>query len=279
MGIFDGCLLASDIDGTLVDSGYINPRNVEMIRTFVNEGGKFCLCTGRSIGAVECVLRQLDGVSHSVTANGCMIYDYEESKTLYELHLPKLDYKAAQLACESFPNVGSEIHAGINVLTLNRTPDSDLHQKYEELPTNCVDFNTACDYNWNKVVYFLTDETLYNELIPFLENNVTDCKLIVTSAIIDGLKRNYLEQVPKGVSKLSALKKLCEMLDIKEGKLFAIGDYYNDLEMIKNADISAVTVDTPDDIKQYAKFVGGSCKDGAVADFIEYLIEVKKPKG
>ena len=32
----------------------------------------------------------------------------------------------------------------------------------------------------------------------------------------------------------------------------------NDLEMIKNADISAVTADTPDDIKQYAKFIGGS---------------------
>ena len=84
MGIFDGCLLASDIDGTLIESGYINPRNVEMIRFFVKEGGKFCLCTGRSIGAVECVLRQVDSVSYSVTANGCMIYDYENEETLYE---------------------------------------------------------------------------------------------------------------------------------------------------------------------------------------------------
>ena len=29
MGLFDGCLLACDIDGTLVDDGYINPRNIE----------------------------------------------------------------------------------------------------------------------------------------------------------------------------------------------------------------------------------------------------------
>ena len=272
MGIFDGCLLASDIDGTLIESGYINPRNVEMIRFFVKEGGKFCLCTGRSIGAVECVLRQVDSVSYSVTANGCMIYDYENEETLYEAYLPKSDYKAAQMVCEKFPNVGAEIHAGTNVLTLNRTAESDLHQKYEELPTNCVDFNTACGYNWNKVIYLLENESQYEEIIPFLEKNAPECNLLKTSAAIDGVKRNYFEQVPMGVSKLTTLNKLCENLHIEKGKLFAIGDYYNDLEMIKNADIGAVTADTPDDIKQYARFIGGSCRDGAVADFIEYLI-------
>ena len=41
MGIFDGCLLASDIDGTLQENGYINPKNIEKIKYFVQEGGKF----------------------------------------------------------------------------------------------------------------------------------------------------------------------------------------------------------------------------------------------
>ena len=271
MGIFDGCLLASDIDGTLLDNGYVNPRNVEKIRYFVSEGGKFCLCTGRSIGAVECVLRLVDSVSYSVTANGCMIYDYGKKKTVYEAFLPKEDYKAAEMMRETFGNIGAEIHSGTNVLTLNRTAESDLHQKYEELPTNCVDFNTACGYNWNKVIYLLDNESQYDEVIPFLESNTTNCTFLKTSAVIDGKQRKYYEQVPKGVSKLTALKKLCEFLDIKEGKLFAIGDYYNDLEMIKNADIGAVTAETPDDIKQHAEFIAGRCKDGAVADFIDYL--------
>lgn len=46
-----------------------------------------------------------------------------------------------------------------------------------------------------------------------------------------------------------------------------MGDYYNDLEMIKCADISAVPQDTPDDIKTYADFAAGSCENGAVAAF------------
>ena len=37
MGIFENCLLASDIDGTLMENGYINPKNLEKIEFFMNE--------------------------------------------------------------------------------------------------------------------------------------------------------------------------------------------------------------------------------------------------
>ena len=32
MGIFENCILASDIDNTLVADGYINPKNIEKIK-------------------------------------------------------------------------------------------------------------------------------------------------------------------------------------------------------------------------------------------------------
>ena len=32
MGIFEGCLLACDIDGTLMENGYINPKNIEKMK-------------------------------------------------------------------------------------------------------------------------------------------------------------------------------------------------------------------------------------------------------
>ena len=46
--------------------------------------------------------------------------------------------------------------------------------------------------------------------------------------------------------------------------------------MIKKADISAVPSESPDDIKAYADFIAGTCKDGAVADFIDYLTKMRK---
>ena len=91
---------------------------------------------------------------------------------------------------------------------------------------------------------------------------------------IDGVKRNYLEQTPLNTTKQIAIEKLCDILKIENGKCFAIGDYYNDLTMLINADISATTAEAPDEIKQEADFVGGSCKNGAVADFIDYLTKI-----
>ncbi len=275
MGIFDGCLLASDIDGTLLENGYINPRNVEKIEYFVSEGGKFCLCTGRSIGAVQCVLRQIDCISYTVAANGCMVYDHGKNEIMDQEYLPEADYCIAKELYKNFPFLGAEVHSGENVLTLNRTMESDIHQKYEELPTNCIDFESTCEYNWNKAIYMLQNDSQYRDLISFLEKFDVKSSFIKTSAVIDGIFRNYYEQLPPGVSKITGLKKLCETLGIKKGKLFAIGDYYNDFEMINNADIGAATADAPDEIKQSADYVTCKCIDGAVADFIDYLTSKK----
>ena len=65
-------------------------------------------------------------------------------------------------------------------------------------------------------------------------------------------------------------------MGIKDGCCYAIGDYYNDLEMIQTADIGAALVDSPDEVKAVATVVVGSVQNGAVADFIDYLTERKR---
>lgn len=271
MGIFDGCLLASDIDGTLQENGYINPKNIEKIKYFVQEGGKFCLCTGRSIGAITAVLNQVGVTDYSVVANGCMIFDNKQNRIMHQDFLPENERMAARTIYNEMPNIGIEIHSEGEVYTLRRSFQLDCHQHYEGLPTDLLDFETLLDYNWNKALYALNDESEYARLKELTSGNNEKCDFLTTTATIDKLKRYYFEQLPKGTSKLSALKRLCEIIGVKKGGLFAIGDYYNDLEMLKNADISAATAEAPDDIKQYADFIAGKCDDGAVADFIDYL--------
>ena len=39
MGLFENCLLACDIDGTLLISDYLPPENVKAIEFFISEGG------------------------------------------------------------------------------------------------------------------------------------------------------------------------------------------------------------------------------------------------
>ena len=276
MGIFSGCLFACDIDGTLMSSGKINPRNIEKIELFMNEGGYFSLSTGRTVGAVGPVLDKIKRVSPSVVANGCMIYDYENKKTLDELFLPENEYYIAKKVLDMGLNVGIEAHSGEKILTIKETQETRDHQEYEWISGENVSFEEASKYRWNKVVYFFDNEKELALVKAMIAKEKAVSAFSDTSAVIAGRKRKYYEQFPAGVSKASELDKLKNILKIEKGCYFAMGDYYNDLEMIKNADISAVPEDTPDDIKAYADYIAGSCEDGAVADFIEYLTKIRK---
>lgn len=271
MGIFDGCLLASDIDGTLIESGYINPRNVEAVDYFISEGGMFSLSTGRFSGAVSDVTSKLNRVSPSVVANGCVIYDFENSRLVYETVLPAEDLHLAEHIINTSPEVGLEIYCREQAFTVKRTERMTLHQNYEKFTAPDISFSDACVYSWNKAIFAFESEREREEMFEGVKDSAVKCGFIKTSAVINGEIQYYMEMVPKNVSKASALKILCEKYGIKKGSLFAIGDYYNDLEMIKNADISAVPFTSPEDIKQYADYITCSCDNGAVADFINYL--------
>lgn len=276
MGIFSGCLLACDIDGTLMVNGEINPRNIEKIDFFMNEGGYFSLSTGRTVGAVGPVLSKLKKVSPSIVANGSMIYDFENRKVLDELYIPKSDYKAVKAVLESGIDAGIEAHSGEKVLTVRANAETRDHQEYEWLESEEVTFEEASKYRWNKVVYLFSSAEDLNKVKEFVGKNAENSVFSDTSAVIKGIKREYYEQFPKGVSKGSALDKLSKILKINKGCVFAAGDYYNDMEMLKKADISAVPEDSPEEVAACADFRAGSCENGAVADFIDYLTEIRK---
>ncbi len=271
MGIFDGCLLACDIDGTLMINGYINPKNVEKIEYFMSEGGKFSISTGRSVCAISDVLSQLKRISPSIVANGCMIYDYSENKILYENVLPETDYHLVGKIIDSGINVGIEVHCGADAYTVNRTELVTEHQVYEKFEASDIDYNDLTEYKWHKVICMLDSAEERTKLKERMLKEKSDCDFLETCAVIGGEFRNYFELVPKGVSKASALVELCRLMNIKKGGLFAAGDYYNDIAMLKLADVSAVPCDSPEEIKELAQYITCKCDDGAVADFIDYL--------
>lgn len=276
MGIFDGCVFACDIDGTLMSNGYINPRNVEKIEYFMSEGGFFSISTGRSVGAISSVTNTLKRISPSIVFNGCMIYDYGQNKPLYEVCVPESDKFIVKKILDSGYNFGVEIHSGHNVYTLNQTKETDDHQSYESLKTVLCNFEEVVNLNWNKILFALNSEEDYEIINDLVANYKLKSKFLKTCAEVYGRTRFYFEQVPLGVSKASALDELCKLLKIKKNGVFAMGDYFNDIEMLEKADISAVPSNSPDELKAVADFVAGSCEDGAVADFIDYLTISKK---
>lgn len=276
MGIFDGCLLASDVDETLVSAGTIPQINIEKIEWFIKEGGIFALSSGRSKEALLPILNYIDknNIGPSAVLNGGLIYDFSKDEALAEELLGDADKELTRYVLENMPDVSMEVHTKDVCYVPRRTNETDIHEEYEKIIPQFASFDEIKDKRWLKVLFIPGSVERRNELMQTgLEICGDTSDFNDSTANIYGSVKRYVEQMPKGISKGTALKHLRSVLGIKEGCLFGIGDYYNDVEMLKVVDIPAVTLGAPDDLKQMAKYITCSCADGAVADFIDYLVK------
>ncbi|MBE6727686.1 MAG: HAD-IIB family hydrolase [Ruminococcaceae bacterium] len=274
MKLFEGCLLACDIDGTLQVNGEINQRSIEKIKFFVDEGGNFALSTGRTACAVNDVLEKLlDYICPSVVGNGTVIYDFKNDKLLSEVKIESEALSFVEEFYQRFPSVGIELHSRKTPYLLRTNSEIEAHGLYEHMKYVPITLDSIKKHPINKVLFAYEDFAVLEELMIYGKSNTDIVEFKHTTADLGGKKRHYIEMVPCGISKATALKSLCKMLEIKNGAYFAIGDYYNDLEMIRDSDIGCFTADAPDELKAQADYIAGLGADGAVADFIDYLTE------
>lgn len=277
MGIFDGCLLASDVDETLVSRGEIPKRNIEKIEWFIKEGGTFALSSGRSKEALLPILDYIDksNIGPSAVLNGGLIYDFAKEEVIGESLLSENDKKLTKYIIDNMPDVCMEVHTKDVCYVPVRTYETDIHEEYEKITPVFASFEEIRDKDWLKVLFIPGCRERRDELMQIgLEICGETSDFNDSTANIYGDIKKYVEQMPKGVSKGAALQKLRSVLSIRDGGLFGIGDYYNDVAMLEVVDLPAVTEGAPDDLKQMAKYITCPCADGAVADFIDYLADL-----
>jgi len=82
----------------------------------------------------------------------------------------------------------------------------------------------------------------------------------------------FLELVPKGVNKGASLERLLPLLGKTPADLIAMGDNYNDVEMIRLAGTGVAMGNAPADIQAIADFVTRSNEEDGVAYALEQLL-------
>lgn len=275
--LFSGCILVSDIDGTLVSSDILHPDNVKMIKQFENDGGIFMLASGRSAEALYVLEEKLGKLNVSIVCNGAVIYDYENKKTLYEKPIIDSDKFFIKKVMEELPTLGIQVHSNNIVYVLNDCKELWEHIVYEKLTNVPANFETAFEKPWYKVVLVLTNSE-QADIIKNIANEFAFENSFVepSQCFMNGHVQHFIELHPSGASKAVALQHFIQYNNLQNGKVFAIGDHFNDVSMLKLADVSAAVKEAPNEVKACADYVSVGSKDGAVADFIGYLYNLKK---
>ncbi|NUW44514.1 HAD-IIB family hydrolase [Nonomuraea rhodomycinica] len=106
---------------------------------------------------------------------------------------------------------------------------------------------------------------------------ITKCMLIgdplpalqVAGTVTTLSEATYLEVLPEGATKGTALRALAAARGVPLEEVAAIGDNPNDLDMIDAAGLGAAVGDGHPDVRAAADVVTAACADGAVADLVE----------
>ena len=258
-----------DIDGTLLRAGYPIPqRNGDAANDFSRRGGRFTVCTGRGAWSARCFTGLIDIREPAIICNGTCVFDYASGKTLFAHPLPDEAAGVVSGVLERFPGVCAEIVKEPDIFISNLTEPGRLHMEHRDLPYAVKEVGEMGN-GWNKAVFICDPdsiEPLRGYLASVMEGNASMDHLWVN--------RHIAELVPKGFGKAKGLARLCQLTGTDPGKVVAIGDYYNDLELCGAAAFSIAVGDAPDDVKAHADMVTGNCLDGGVADVLDGFEEL-----
>ncbi len=260
-------MLFSDLDGTLFDDQKNVPEsNKEAIRRFCEAGGYFGLSSGR---IPENIRTFLDGKGviingPSILYNGSAIYDWNDREYIRKATL-NMDVVDGFLrgVLESNPEANIQVYPEGKICFIS--PEELVNKKFYSLhqPSSFVDIDEV-DRPWLKILIQDDPKILY--MLKEKGEKIPDIGDLIIS------EKDYLEILPAGVNKGTALDEVMK-LPLAKGRIsIAVGDFYNDIELLKHADIAIAPANGIDEVKQIADFVGCDNNEGIIADCINRII-------
>lgn len=225
---FKGYLLATDMDGTLLDSnGKLSNDNIKAIEYFVNNGGIFTIATGRMLPSAMRFINEMKINAPIILYNGSKVYDCKTKEVIYEKYLEEDRKSVINKVSKDYSNLGIEIYSQENIYIYQRCKYTDrLSKKGYDVIEKIEEKHW--EQKWIKVLFI---ESKFE--IDKLEQEFA-LKYDTGTVIRSGEK--FLELSANGITKGQALRILVDRLGIDRKKVVAIGDNMNDLEMLEYAE-------------------------------------------
>ena len=263
---YAGLLFVSDMDGTLITSQFEMPRrNIEAVRAFMAGGGRFAFATGRTRLSAGAFLDRVEVNAPCILDNGSLVYDYAAGRALWSAELAE-DAAVPLLRgiIAAFAQFGAEVVTDQALYIVHENEATRHHTANETLRYDLRALAQVPSGGWRKLIFAGPHESIA-PLETFVRARCGQLFDYVVSST------NFLEILPKGVSKGSTVLRLAQMLGIAPSRVFAIGDYFNDITLLQTAAYSGAPSGAPAQVRAAADVVVGSCEGGAVADFVELI--------
>ena len=228
---------ASDFDGTLYfmwEKEKFKKEDIEQIQSFQKEGHLFGVCTGRSLSGIINPIKNKMQFDFYILASGAVILD-KSFQVIYETVIKKDIVKDIY---ERYKDVvESVIHANDTVYTfVGNYPHQVLIQSIDDIEGDHIyglSFGTESEEEATKISQEI-NHIYGHELKAFVN-------------------KENIDIVSKNCSKGHALQILKEKWDINH--MSAMGDSYNDIPMLIQADTSFTFSNSPKEVQDKVNYI------------------------
>ena len=265
-------LIALDIDGTIIgDDHEIAERTINAVRGAMERDVAVSLVTGRMVSSAMRFAQELGLTGPIVGYQGGLIraMPLPDSRRLGKLllHTP-LPAEAARSILEWTRGHGLDPHVNHLERFILRAddPKADDYSAFMGAHAELVpDLLAAIDHPVTKVLA-VGEPPIPTEVAPLARAEFAGRADVTIS------HPRFLEFVAPGVSKGRAIRWLARRLRIPLGATLAIGDQWNDLEMLAEVGHGTAMPTAPAQVRAAARYVARPLKDDGAARMIEDLV-------
>lgn len=276
MGKFNGVLLTSDFDNTLVyteeamRSGAPVPplpaKNRAALEYFMAEGGHFAVATGRALAAFIKYADQVPMNTPGVVCNGAALYDFARGEYLETAMLDGCVRQRAQAVLDRFPAVAVEAYHIDNVI--HAVHPNEITRHHEHLTKVGVTEAASLlevPLPLGKLLFEASHETLEAVRAYLSEQGwAEDYELIFSG-------ESLLEMTAKGANKGGMVRRLAARLGISMEHVYCAGDEANDLSMLTAAAEGFAPANCVPLVRRSGATIVCDAREGALADIVGIL--------
>ncbi|PSB23915.1 Cof-type HAD-IIB family hydrolase [Stenomitos frigidus] len=267
-------LLVLDIDGTIAGvSNEIREPVIKAIRAVQAKGIQVAIATGRMYQAAVRFHQAVGSTLPLMAYQGALIQDPTTQAVYRHWTVPKalvlqlLDH-FEQPELRSLLSVHFYINDQLYVREItSETKEYAVRSGIQ--PIAVGDLRTALATEPTKVLALSDDIDLINTLLGSLQQRYTPAELYLTKSVA-----TFFEATNPLVSKGTAVRYLAEEhLGLKAENVMAIGDNFNDVEMIEYAGIGIAMGNAPEPVQALANWIAPDVEqDGVAAAIEEFLL-------
>ena len=226
MGKFDGVLIASDFDNTMVyTEGALRSGGY-----FMAQGGTFSVATGRALPSFASVMDGVPMNGPTVLFNGAAIYDFPAGRYLRTAFLPEYIRDHVRQLSQLMPGLTYEIyHDDNSIHVVNPNEITARHLHLTHTPSQQIASLDQAPSPISKLLFEEEPQRLRQLEEAIRAQDWSREYEVVASAV------NLLEITARGANKGGMVRRLAELLGVRQENVCCVGDHANDIPMLEYA--------------------------------------------